>query len=361
LRLTFTKLVEVSVLSINNQTLRIKFKFKTMKTKHLFVFLSLGIISVTSLIIYSCQKESNLREHSMNNSGMSNNDLQLEKKIIDFRNQMDYQRENPNLKSGGNPWNVDDAIYYLEALANYTYGSACYSREGFSTDSSFISVPLTNGKIPAANMPGLYDQIIDSLSAHNDRITAQNKQLIMADISRTGISGVAATFKISSGFGTSNGMGIGNDYPWYWGCELGRCDNTGLGVGKDAADKIMQLANIYNGVPSGNSYYDYVSTGISEGCEYMYNDECALFEDFQEYTLVPACLSTTDINFYKNGLIYVGNLLKPSGTVVISYFLEDYTAYALCGEDYHDCWHMVHHAEITYGIWHYNSNPPEEL
>jgi len=302
-----------------------------------------------------------MKDNSKARTEMSLNDLQNEKNIIDFRDQMNYLSENPDLKSGGSPWNVDDAIYYLEALANYTYGSACYSREGYSIDSSYIAISLTDGKIPAANLPGLYDQIVDSLSAHNDRITAQNKQLILADISLTGINGGTATFKISSGFGTSNGMGIGNDYPWYWGWELGRCDTVGLDEGKDAADKIMQLANIYNGVPSGNSYYDYVSTGISEGCEYMYNNECALFEDFQEYTLVHACLSTTDINFYKNGLIYVGNLLKPSGTVVISYFLEDDTAYPLCGEDYHDCWSMVHRAEITYGIWHYNSNPPEEL
>lgn len=330
-----------------------------MKPNQLFIFLSICFIVITSLIIYSCQKEDILDEKSYKDSKISINDQQLEKKIIAFRNNLDFIRKNPSLKSGGDPWEVDDAIYYMEVLANYTYSLASYSREGFTINSSFIAISLTNGLIPAANLAGIYDKVIDSLRAHNDDITSQDKQLILADISLNSINGNTAILKISSGFGTGNGMGIGNDYPWYWGWELGRCDESGLGVGKDAADKIMQLANIYNGQPSGNSYYDNISTGISEGCDYTYNNECALFEDFQEETLVHRCLSTTDINFYKNGLIYVGNLLKPSGTDVISYFLEDYTAFALCGGV--DCWYMVHHAEITYGIWHYNSNPPEEL
>lgn len=332
-----------------------------MKTKRFITIAGISIFALISIIIYSCQKENTYKENSSSIKTMSENDLQLEKKILEFRDQVNYIREHPDLKSGGDPWEIEDAIYYIEALANYTYGLASYSREGYTIDSSFITVPLTNGLIPAANIAGIYDKIIDSLGAHNDQIAAQDKQLIAVDISLNGIIAAGAVFQITSGFGTSNGIGTGNDYPWYWGWELGRCDTTGLGEGKDAADKIMELANDALGLTGGNSYYDYVSTGISEGCEYTYNNECALFEDFQEYTLVHACLSTTDINFYKNGLIYVGNLLKPSGTVVISYFLEDYTAFPLCGEDYHDCWLMIHHAEITYGIWHYNSNPPQEL
>jgi hypothetical protein len=330
-----------------------------MKPNQLFIYLGISIIFISSLTIYSCQKENNVKDNSSTNAELSIADLQLEQKIIGFRDQIDNIRENPTLKSGGDPWEVEDAIYYMEALANYTYGLASYSREGFTIDSSFIAVPLTNGLIPAANMAGIYDKIIDSLSAHNDQITAQDKQLIVADISLTAISGVAATFKISSGFGTSNGMGSGNDYPWYWGMNLGRCDESGLGEPYDAADKIMQLANQYNGVPSGNSYYDYVSSADVYGCDYEYNGECTLFEDFQEETLIHACLSTTDITFYKNGLMYVGNLLKPTGTSVIAYTLWDDFAAGIC--EGVDCWYMKHDAIIDYGIWHYNSNPPQEL
>lgn len=330
-----------------------------MKRERLFIYLGMSFIFISSLLLTSCQKENSLKDNSGTKTGISIGDLQLEKKIIDFRNQITFIRENPTLKSGGNPWEIEDAIYYIEALANYTYGLASYAREGYTIDSSFISVPLTDGLIPAQNITGIYDKVIDSLRAHNDRITAQNKQLIVVDISLSGVSGIAATFKVSSGFGTSNGMGIENDYSWYWGWELGRCDESGLGEGKDAADKIMELANYNIGIPSGNTYYDNVSYEESTGCEYLFNNECALFEDFQEVTLVHQCLTKDDIHHYKNGLIYVGDLLKPTGKSIISFHLEDWTAFSLCGEA--DCWLMVHHADIKYGTWHYNSNPPEEL
>ena len=330
-----------------------------MKTKRFITIAGISIFALISIIIYSCQKENTYKENSSSIKTMSENDLQLEKKILEFRDQVNYIREHPDLKSGGDPWEIEDAIYYIEALANYTYGLASYSREGYTIDSSFITVPLTNGLIPAANIAGIYDKIIDSLGAHNDQIAAQDKQLIAVDISLNGIIAAGAVFQITSGFGTSNGIGTGNDYPWYWGWELGRCDTTGLGEGNDAADKIMELANDALGLTSGNSYYDYVGSAEIYGCEYEYNGECALFEDFQEETLVHACLSTTDINFYKNGLIYVGNLLKPTGTVVIAYYLWDDTAFGLC--EGVDCWYMKHDAKIDYGIWHYNSNPPQEL
>jgi hypothetical protein len=59
------------------------------------------------------------------------------------------------------------------------------------------------------------------------------------------------------------------------------------------------LANQYNGIPSGNSYYDFVGSEQVYGCVYYYNGECALFEDFQEETLVHACLSTLILLFIK--------------------------------------------------------------
>lgn len=333
-----------------------------MKPKHLFTYFGISIIFITSLIIYSCQKEKIGKDNSDNQTGQLLMDLQLEKKIIAFRDKIDFIRENPTLKSGEDPVEVEDAIYNIEALANYTYGDASYSREGYTIDSSFIAVPLTNGLIPYADIQGIYDKVIDSLIAHKDRITSTEKQLIVADISLSGISGVAATFKITSGFGTDRDIPTGNNYPWYWGWELGRCDNSGLGEGLDAADIIYQLANINIGIPSGNSYYDNVSYEEAEGCDYQYNNECALFEDFQEETLIHACLSTTDISFYKNGLIYVGNLLKPSGKSVLSYFLQDETIFDECGyPNPVDCWRMSHRAKIKYGIWHTSSNPPDEL
>jgi hypothetical protein len=333
-----------------------------MKRKYLFTFLGISIIFITSLIIYSCQKEKT--GNNLNNrTDQSSMDLQLEKKIIDFRDQINFMRENPNLKSGGSPWEVDDAIYYIEALANYTYGDARYSREGYTIDSSFIAVPLTNGLIPAANIPGIYDQVIDSLVVHKDGINAREKQLIVADISLSGISGVAATFKVTSGFGTNRDIPQGNNYPWYWGWELGRCDNSGLGVGLDAADIIYNLANIDISRPSGYSNYypdEYIEVWFYEvpTNNNPYGDYM-LFYDHQVETLNHHCLSTDEISYYVDALESIANTYKPEGQDLIGNFCWDQTSYGICGGE--DCWTMVHVAKFHYGIWHTSSNPPEEL
>jgi hypothetical protein len=258
---------------------------------------------------------------------------------------------------------IDSAVWYIEAISNLTYGDASFGSEEFVVDSAFIEVPVTNGQILWVDVQTAYDQVINSLSDHNASITASEKQLIVADISLKEFDDNTAIFEVTSGFGTDGTTGLGNDYPWYWGWEMGRCDGSGLGVGKDAADVIARLANYDIGVPSGNSYYTDVVFEYINGCEYINNNgDCLIFEDFQEYTLNHQCLSTTDIAFYKNGLTTVGNLLKPSSSHnVLSYSLEDLTAFALCGSDQHDCWYMLHYATIKYGIWHTSGNPPHEL
>jgi hypothetical protein len=260
---------------------------------------------------------------------------------------------------------IDSAIWYMEASSNLTYGDAGFETEEFITDSAFIEVPITNGQILLTDIQIAYDQIIDSLAQHYANINANEKQLIVADISLKESVDDAATFEVTSGFGTdvTSGIGFGNSYPWYWGWELGRCDGSGLGVGYDAADKIAQLARYTIGLPVGNAYYTDVDYREVFGCEYTNDEgECLIFEDSQEYDLIHQCLSTTDITFYKNGLVTVGNLEKPTSShSVLSYSLQDLTAFGLCGSDQHDCWYMIHYAVIKYGIWHTNGNPPSEL
>jgi len=333
-----------------------------MKRKHLFTYFGLAIVIATSMIIYSCQKEQTGIDKTENHIEQSFKDSQLEKRIIAFRDKIDLVREDPTLKSGTDPMDVDSAIWYIEATSNFTYGDASFETEEFVVDSAFIEVPVTNGQILWADVQVAYDQVIDSLSEHNSNITASEKQLIVADISLKESDDNTATFEVTSGFGTDGTTGFGNDYPWYWGWELGRCDGSGLGVGLDAADKIAQLANYTIGVPSGNSYY----TDVEYRYVYPYdyedgNGNPLLFADFQEYTLVHQCLSTTDIAGYKSNLIYIGIQEKPSGKSLIRYSLFDMTIFALCDPGQHDCWYMEHHANIKYAIWHISSDPPDEF
>ena len=333
-----------------------------MKRKHLFTYFGLATLITASLIIISCQKEQTGIYKQQTQTEQSLKDAKLEKRIVAFRDKIDLIRENPTLKSGTEPMEIDSAVWYIEATSNYTYGNASASLEDYIIDSSYFEVTLTNGKVLFSDIQAIYDKVINSLSIHYARIVSNEKQLLVADISLKVSDGEIATIQLTSGFGINNSEGLGNSFPWYWGWELGRCDGSGLGVGKDAADIIKQLANFTIGVPSGNSYYTDVEMKYVYPCEFQNsNGQCLTFEDFQEYTLNHQCLSTKEINFYKNGLVQIGNLLKQVGKSVISYHLFDDTAFGLCGSDQHDCWYMGHFAEIKYAIWHTSSTPPHSF
>jgi len=336
-----------------------------MKRKHLFTYFGLATLITASFIIYSCQKENTGIDKSSNQTEQSFKDSQLEKRIIAFRDKIDLIRENPTLKSGSDPMDVDSAIWYIEATSNLTYGDASFETEEFIVDSAFIEVPITNGQVLWADVQAAYDQVIDSLAEHNANITANEKQLIVADISLKESDDNSATFEVTSGFGTDGTTGFGNDYPWYWGWELGRCDGSGLGVGSDAADKIAYLANMLIPVPSGNSYYtdveyEWVSYWDVPTNNNPYGDYL-LFHDYQEVTLVHACLSTSEISYYKSALITIGNMYKPSTEhSIIRFFLWDDFAAGITpyGDDY---WDMAHFAKVKYAIWHISNDPPDEF
>jgi hypothetical protein len=257
---------------------------------------------------------------------------------------------------------VDSAIWYIEAASNYTYANAGTDYEESIIDSAKIVVPLTNGKVLISAVQLAYDQVIDSLSSHNAAIPESEKQLIVADIALTEADDNTVTLEVTSVFGTDRISVCTNDYPWYWGRALGRCDGTGLGVGKDAADIIEQLARCDIAVPAGNAYYTDVVFEWITGCEYQNeNGDCLIFENYQEYVLVHPCLSASEISFYKNGLLTVCNLLKPSSQhSIIGFDFYDDEAHGLL-PDFGDYWVLVHKADIEYGIWHSSGEPPAEL
>jgi len=310
------------------------------------------------MFFYSCQKEQSGINKSSNKPEQSFKDAQLEKQIIAFRDKIEQIRENPNFKSGSETMEIDSAIWYIEAASNLTYGDASTTLKEFVVDSSFIEVPLTNGKIALSDVQAAYDKVIDSLAAHNAVITSNEKQLIVADISLKEADDNRVILELTSGFGTDGTAGFGNDYSWYWGWDLGRCDGSGLGTGIDAANKIAYLANMMISVPVGSSYY----TSVSE-IEVWYWDvptnnnpygEYLLFHDFQENTLNHHCLSEPEISFYANALGTIANMYKPTSKSLIKFYAWDETSFLLCGGN--DCWDMCHVVKIKYGIWHIKSD-----
>ncbi|MDP2237377.1 MAG: hypothetical protein Q8J88_13175 [Bacteroidales bacterium] len=320
-------------------------------------------VLTTVLLFTSCSKEQFKNEDQVNTVDQLQTTTDTESKIIAFRESIDAVRNNPNLKSDNAIMIPDDAEWFVEALANYTYGNAGYERTDLVIDSAVFVVPVSGGNIALTDVQVLYDEAVSKLSAQYSAINAENKQLVFADITLREVDENTATFALTSGFGTNEEEQYVIDYAWYWGWELGRCDSSGLGVGLDAADIIMSKANRLISVPSGNSYYTSVSYRTKWYWEVPTNTNpygpYMLFHDFQAGTLIHRCLSPEEINYYRNRIIEIGNMYKPSNKSIISFLVEDATAYG--SNSGVDTWDMCHYVEIKYAIWHTSNNPPAEL
>ena len=70
-------------------------------------------------------------------------------------------------------------------------------------------------------------------------------------------------------------------------------------------------------------------------------------------------MSPEEIEYYKHRVIEIGNMNKPTGKSIISFLVEDATAYG--GDMDQDWWDMCHYVQIKYAIWHISSNPPADL
>lgn len=240
-----------------------------------------------------------------------------------------------------------------------TYGDASSTLYDYVIDSSFIFISVNNGFVNWINLQTAYDQIIDSLSDQYNSINSETKQLVVADLEIEQVSGTQITIKLISGFQTASAPISGNEYSWYWGWNLGRCDGSGLGQPNDASDIIERLAN--NSIPtlSGDSYYTDVETYWMYPCEFGNENGCMTFEDFQYGDLYHKCMSPEEILLYSNNIKSLGTVLKPSNKSLISYTVWDDTAFGIyLGED---SWYMGHFVIFKYAIWHTGKKPPTEL
>ena len=319
---------------------------------------------ITSVILLtSCSKEQLKNEAQVNTSDLLQTSTNPESKIIAFKESVDGVRNNPGLKAGNTPVLPEDAEWFVEALANYTYANAGFERTDLVIDSAVFVVPTSAGNIALADVQVLYDEAITKLSAQHSAINSDSKQLVFADITLREVVDNTATFALTSGFGTNEEEQLINIYSWYWGWNLGRCDGSGLGAPLDAADIIMREANHLIGVPSGNSYCTDVSYATIWYWDVPSNTnpygEYMLFHDFQAGTLIHHCMSPEEIEYYKHRVIEIGNMNKPTGKSIISFFVEDATAYG--GDMDQDWWDMCHYVQIKYAIWHISSNPPADL
>ena len=108
--------------------------------------------------------------------------------ILDFKKRMEFYRDNPNVKSGGELYTADSAVIELERLLNFNF---CYTNiecDQKTYETSEVIMPLDD--LLKINDPNLmqvyYNKTIDTIQAQMGRVNYGNMKLLLVDIEVTG-------------------------------------------------------------------------------------------------------------------------------------------------------------------------------
>lgn len=295
-----------------------------MKTFKLSI-LSLAVF-VLAAIIYSCSKQDQTEPAgSATEISQSAADILIENKIRAFKSKMETQRENPSYKSGES-MSVDSAVWYIKAAFNYTYARAGVNFNHISSDSATISVSAPNGEIAENELPGIYQQILDSVSAIYNAAQGNDKNLLMVNVVPSDASAITTDLTVYAATGVIlptyiYGQFNETDY-WYWGNGLGKCDAyQGQYIGQDAASVLeYRINHPLVSYPPGTYFipdtytdwfypWDYEDTNSPNA----FKSRLFIDEDIF-YPYEAPCISPEDMTYYLyEGIKYIMEDNKPFG------------------------------------------------
>jgi len=340
-----------------------------MKTQFNFTFLLIILFAVS--IIASCKKE----QQANSPQNIPASDLKLATMLNSFK-----ERGKSHLKSTAE-MTIDSAIWYIGATANYTYGDASRETERTWTDSIFITLPITNGKISEGEVFNKYEQVIDSLRTIYQSKNEENKQLLAVAIETHSLNAASLVCKVTGIFAAgilpTNRPCTFNDVDsycfWYLWQNHAICagPNTTSTVVTDAAEETEKRIMWCKGVPYGNYWYESIIT-ISINDPTLYpvipnvtksNYRYAkLFWNSSQYNNpdINGCIPPADLSFYLaqtkqliNTETSVGGL-RPAG-----YSLIDIDMWGLILQGTYT--EYIHRATVRYGILHFSNDPRNSL
>ncbi len=229
------------------------------------LILSLLIIAIFA---FGCKKDKNVQPHK---NEISAKDQAITMKILNFKQKLFAYKEIPNAKDG-QAMPVDSAVWYSEALLNYTYDEGLKKQNIFTIRDTLI-VKTENGYILYSDLYATYNEMEKVII--NQKENHPNANLLFADITSLEGTNGNTSFILTSGLGDDSG---GDDYTgWYWGRLLGWCDNSHYGW--DAANVIKSNINEDISVP-GQGYFTSVSVVYFEYCRYKLDQNDWVYGNF---------------------------------------------------------------------------------
>lgn len=300
------------------------------------------IIFITGLFFNACQKE------QVNNT-TDNQVVDLtEQKILDFKNKVEN-----GIKSD-EELTTQDAVWYIEALANYDYCKFTEEKlkvdlNAIYIDSLFIEQEISNNQLPCSEAINIYQTIEEKIVSTFNKFESEIKFYDLVDVEY-----IENGFKVYYTFTYNVVCEKGDCYSvsqdWYWGFDLGKLDGTC--VGKDARDVLYAQINATVGYPA-NTYFtdvdyfweraDYFPTQNNPYGNYLMYQE--LIPDIQTNSWLPSY----EMSYYFTGTKQALNIMRntiPANHIFKSWLLYDFRGqigYAL---------YTGHSIRIWYGIGH---------
>jgi hypothetical protein len=305
--------------------------------KKLILIFVLALFAITA-----CKKENTgeMKTPQMNDSN------KIETLILAFKDKLD------NHLKDGTTYAADSAVWYVEALLNYSYGNATAQGCTFENDSvgTTLSTNSNNGyslEQLALVYENLEDQILNK--------QPEGTYIFAIDVSLS-VEANVSTFSSLSGYAKQL-LGykstVDTSGYWYWGNGYGMCSSdSGSYVGMDASDILEGLINVNNA-----DYYTSLETDVATKWD-GYTDPFFPFQDqyLQNhrlfYALAPSnsngaihfCLSPSHISYFSgsSGIPYIIDDLLPNKKEFVYISIQCYS-----NSSVEEANHIVY---ITYGI-----------
>jgi hypothetical protein len=285
--------------------------------------LILSLIIAIIIVNFGCQKD---KTEQPQKKEILAKDNAITLKILNFKEKL-FSYENNGIAKGHEGMTIDSAVWYTEALLNYTYDEAISHIEKFSTVIDSILVPTANGHISYNDLHWAYVKMNNIVKKHkNDNPDAK---LLIIDVMKKDISNGEVKILITTGLSQLNVTKT------YW-------------LYDDAAELIQYNINSDIAQPTGNGYwtdidhvfwwsYEYSVNGGSFTQHYFYNpnwDEqyfnyyrYLIFENLSNQPLFHIYLDDTEINNYTYLVHYC----------ISDYIPEDLLHYILDGKSLISC------------------------
>lgn len=237
----------------------------------------------------------------------------IEQRILNFEQQLQSGQKD------GITYAIDSAVWYVEALLNYSFCEAGNLCRNITVDTleTAVNSPGSNG-FTLEQLGAVYDQLEEDITL---QLPAGN--IVFAVDLYTYMAGNHTVFAARTAYATIIQPGYKSIADtsgyWFWGADKGMCGpDSGLYVGVDASDILQNIINaaasdVWTSLENHSAYpSQYPDTNFPFSDQYL--DSTRIFQAYGPTNIVlDFCLSPDHIEYYLsgNGIWYIINDLMP--------------------------------------------------